>query len=182
MRPMIMAEISTNCILAQPLPRDGIMWSSCGSRNMIPNPKPIPITSTDAANAENVLLSDEILSTASENAALQNTDKGEKTHKQGTECKELLNCTQRAGNEGYDKERTVEVHSCFSKNSSNADSFETETEKTTLETEKTKTSSASSRSRISCQLNKGNTHQIAPIWEFTNKEDFSMFCRRYEKE
>ena len=36
-RPMMMAEISSNSILAQPLPRDGIMWSSFGSKRLIPN-------------------------------------------------------------------------------------------------------------------------------------------------
>ncbi len=35
-RPMIMAELATQKILAQPLPEGGVIWSSFGNRNMIP--------------------------------------------------------------------------------------------------------------------------------------------------
>ena len=39
----------------------------------------------------------------------------------------------------------------------------------------------SSRSPISCHVNKNVTNQMmAPVWAFSNNDDFSMFCARYE--
>ncbi len=176
-RPMIIAELTTERILAQPLPRCGILWSSFGNRNMIPSPNPNASPPAVAACGSDTEQTSEGQGHEYRSVGKLLPAQREETHSREEATKEMEGETS-----DFNTHQQKYATKALLPRANAADSNGSSTSINDVSTDVPKTlksKSNSAESPISCQL-ENESHQITPIWEFSDKDDFSMFCARYE--
>ena len=191
-RPLMLAEIATQTLMAQPLPNGGILWSSFGGDQMAKNVS-AGLTNEGEEQDIEAELEDQQIASVSQKQIQGETTKNASTEKTNRQNSVTL-AKKLKGKNGSLKTRPLcggskafpTGSAFFTSEESSLSEFSSEKPPRSkhISTPSSKTPESSMIenrvSPISCP-EENDTHQIAPpYWEFSEDNDFSAFCGRLE--
>ncbi len=183
-RPIMMAELATKSIIAQPLPQGGILWSLFGNHSVI--------RALNQTSGKNLSEKSLVKKTPEEGHKFRTLDEilcdstfsSEETNKKANRRSECAGIVKLSGG-NYMRTQTFTHDTDESESPICTEDFSA-SEGTTEDSEKSgnntssknseNTKSDASQSVISYKVNKNEKHQVAPIWEFSSNDNFGMFC------